>query len=96
MLGFGGHISTKSRRYSTTLGALRDARRTSHAPTTGPTAIDPAELHADQHDTETTLVINDWTYVGTGWLSSTDAALALAAADAARSRRPAGTTTHAA
>jgi hypothetical protein len=27
MLGFPGHFSTKSRRYSTTLGTLRDARR---------------------------------------------------------------------
>jgi hypothetical protein len=27
MLGFRGHFSTKSRRYSTTLGALRTARR---------------------------------------------------------------------
>jgi hypothetical protein len=27
ILGFGGHFSTKSRRYSTTLGALRQARR---------------------------------------------------------------------
>lgn len=27
MLGFRGHFSTKSRSYSTTLGALRDARR---------------------------------------------------------------------
>jgi hypothetical protein len=26
MLGFGGHFSSKSRRYSTTLGALRRAR----------------------------------------------------------------------
>jgi hypothetical protein len=26
MLGFGGHFSTKSRRYSTTLGALRRGR----------------------------------------------------------------------
>ena len=28
MLGFAGHYSTKSRRYSTTLGALRRARVT--------------------------------------------------------------------
>jgi hypothetical protein len=28
VLGFGGHFSTKSRRYSTTLRALRDARTT--------------------------------------------------------------------
>lgn len=27
MLGFRGHFSTKSRRYSTTLGCLRDARK---------------------------------------------------------------------
>ena len=27
MLGFRGHFSTKSRRYSTTLGCLREARR---------------------------------------------------------------------
>ncbi|WP_405807150.1 replication initiator [Streptomyces sp. NBC_00210] len=28
LLGFRGHFSTKSRHYSTTLGALRDVRRT--------------------------------------------------------------------
>lgn len=39
MLGFGGHFSTKSRRYSTTLGALRQARRDwrhTHLHDTGP------------------------------------------------------------
>jgi hypothetical protein len=40
-------------------------------------------------ETETVLVVGSWTYAGTGWRSTADAALALAAADAARSRRPA-------
>ena len=34
------------------------------------------------------LVVGTWTYAGTGWRTTADAALALAAADAARSRRP--------
>ncbi|GIL25713.1 replication initiator [Actinocatenispora comari] len=89
MLGFGGHFSTKSRRYSTTLGALRAARRPENrVPTAGPTAIDPTQVDAEQHNTDTTLVINDWHFVGTGWLTTADEALARAAADAARSRRP--------
>ena len=37
MLGFGGHFLTKSRRYSITFQALRDARITyQRAQTTGP------------------------------------------------------------
>jgi hypothetical protein len=35
------------------------------------------------------LIVGAWTYAGTGWRTTADAALALAAADAARSRRPA-------
>ena len=38
---------------------------------------------------ETVLVVGSWTYAGTGWRTTADAALALAAADAARLRRPA-------
>ncbi|UCM91819.1 replication initiator [Streptomyces marincola] len=65
MLGFRGHFSTKSRRYSTTLGALRDAR---------------AEWRRQQNNDRpegTTLVLGHWTYAGTGlspaeaWLSIT-------------------------
>ncbi len=63
MLGFRGHFSTKARRYSTTLGALRQAR---------------ADYRADQERHErglpdpdtnpdaTTLVIAHWTYSGHG------------------------------
>ncbi|MFJ6085383.1 replication initiator [Streptomyces sp. NPDC092369] len=68
MLGFRGHFSTKSRRYSTTLGALRDARtewrRAQAAPANTPT-------------TNTTYVLAHWVFAGTGlstaetWLAET-------------------------
>ncbi|CDR08195.1 replication initiator [Streptomyces iranensis] len=57
MLGFRGHFSTKSRRYSTTLGALRDARA----------AWRRAQAAAiDTGPDETTLVLAHWVYAGTG------------------------------
>ncbi|MBJ6620211.1 replication initiator [Streptomyces sp. DHE17-7] len=68
MLGFRGHFSTKSCRYSTTLGALRDARaewRRAQA------------LAAAETDPDTTLVLAHWAYAGTGltdaeaWLAET-------------------------
>ncbi|MEW2070786.1 replication initiator [Streptomyces sp. NPDC007346] len=61
MLGFRGHFSTKSRRYSTTLGALRDARRTWRT--------EQARAHASlpESDTTTTLVVGHWDYLGTGY-----------------------------
>ncbi|MDF3141027.1 MULTISPECIES: replication initiator [unclassified Streptomyces] len=66
MLGFRGHFSTKSRRYSTTLGALRSARaewrRAQAAAPNGP-----------EHDT--TYVLAHWVFAGTG-LSDTEAWLA--------------------
>ncbi|MFF7649110.1 replication initiator [Streptomyces sp. NPDC007983] len=67
MLGFRGHFSTKSRRYSTTLGALRDARA----------AWRRAQAAAELEQDETTLVLAHWTYAGTGltpaeeWLTAT-------------------------
>jgi hypothetical protein len=66
MLGFRGHFSTKSRRYSTTLSALRTARaewRRAQATT------------ATEGDTGTTLVLSHWAFAGTG-LSSAEAWLA--------------------
>ncbi|QKW25048.1 replication initiation protein [Streptomyces seoulensis] len=61
MLGFRGHFSTKSRRYSTTLGALRDARRTWRT--------EQARAHAGlpESDPTTTLVIGRWDYLGSGY-----------------------------
>jgi hypothetical protein len=54
MLGFRGHFSTKRRAYSTTLGALRDARA-DYAWSQHPDDL-PAE------STDTVLVVSDWIY----------------------------------
>lgn len=93
-LGFPGHFSTKSRRYSTTLTALRQARqRHASIRVTTLDGHDPVESAEALHDDETTLVINHWRYIGSGWRTTGDAALAAMAADAARQRRPAKTST---
>ncbi|MGW4197875.1 replication initiator protein RepSA [Streptomyces sp. NPDC005004] len=63
MLGFRGHFSTKSRRYSTTLGALRQVRADYRA------RQERRErgLSEDLDDTEgSTLVLAHWTYAGQG------------------------------
>jgi hypothetical protein len=92
MLGFRGHFSTKSRGYSVTLGRLRRARRRWHVVAeesrrTG-TPVDVAELEArlmaDEEEAAATLVIGDWSFVGTGWQTAGDVALARAAAARAR------------
>ncbi|MER5386719.1 replication initiator [Streptomyces sp. NPDC002688] len=66
MLGFRGHFSTKSRRYSTTLGALRDARAEWRR-------AQVAETTEDEPDT--TLVLSHWVFAGIG-LSAVEAWLA--------------------
>ncbi|MGF0115455.1 replication initiator [Promicromonospora sp. Marseille-Q5078] len=91
MLGFRGHFSTKSRRYSVTLGALRRARRrfqrlTADARRNGQ-PLDTRDLEARlmaDDEAETTLVVGSWTYEGTGWPRAGDKALADAAASRAR------------
>ncbi|MCW2888362.1 MAG: hypothetical protein JWL58_5224, partial [Streptosporangiaceae bacterium] len=89
MLGFGGHFLTKARRYSITFTALRQARidyrRTD---ITGP---EHSEIRTAEHTgEETTLIIGDLTYAGTGWKTTGDALLANTAADQARKRRQIG------
>jgi len=90
MLGFRGHFSTKSRRYSVTLGALRRARHrfqqlAAESRRTGePLDVRELEERLLAEDEETTLVIGEWTYQGTGWTRAGDQALALAAAGRAR------------
>jgi hypothetical protein len=78
MLGFGGHFSTRSQAYSTTLRALREARVTWRR-----------EHHrsVDHTDEETTLVVGTLTYAGTGWRTLGDALLASTAAAKAREHR---------
>ncbi|MEV7690133.1 replication initiator protein RepSA [Streptomyces bungoensis] len=62
MLGFRGHFSTKSRRYSTTLGALRQVRADYRA------AQQRAALGLPDPDDEeaTTLTLAHWVYAGHG------------------------------
>ncbi|MEO7785232.1 MAG: replication initiator [Terracoccus sp.] len=90
MLGFRGHFSTKSRRYSVTLGQLRRRRvrygRALAAANREGRTLDVRELDdllADETE-ETTLVIGHWAYAGTGWDTDGDAELARAAAARAR------------
>ncbi|MGW4425007.1 replication initiator [Streptosporangium sp. NPDC004631] len=68
MLGFRGHFSTRSRHYSTTMGAIRDERR-DHARTDQTTTGRLPLL-----DDDTVLVIAHWEYAGKG-LSAGDALL---------------------
>ncbi len=85
MLGFGGHFSTKSRRYSTTLGALRQARRDwrrARLHDAGPT-----DEHPEADEDETTLVIGTLAFAGIGWHTTADALLANTAAANAREQR---------
>ena len=91
MLGFRGHFSTKSRRYSVTLGRLRRARARFQAmPGQAARAGVPLDTHelelrlmADDED-QTTLVVGSWGYAGSGWRDTGEQALALAAAARAR------------
>ena len=87
-LGYRGHPVTKSRRFSTTFGALRRARAEHYR---RPAGLDPnatiRELYAD--DDPDVVVDRDWTYAGRGYLSLDAAANAVRSACLARSRRAA-------
>ncbi len=87
MAGFRGHFSSKSRRYSTTLGAIRGERRTFRR---RQAAEHARQLGLDVIDDDTTLVVSRWEFAGLGYLTGGDAALALSAAARARERRQAG------
>jgi hypothetical protein len=82
MLGFRGHFASKSRRYSTTLGAIRRERRTYRK-------RQAAEHVRELIDEDTTLVVSHWEFAGTGYLTAGDTALALSAAARAREQRQA-------
>jgi hypothetical protein len=78
MLGYRGHFATKSRRYSTTMRALRLARRDWHR-----------RQHPLAHRYVDKSVITDANleWAGRGWRTSGDALLALSAAAWAREHR---------
>jgi hypothetical protein len=88
MLGFGGHFSTKSRRYSTTLTALRQARiawRREHLHDRRP--FGRLRVESDQ---ETTLLLGSLSFAGIGWHTTGDALLANTSAGLAREHRRVG------
>jgi hypothetical protein len=90
-LGYRGHVLTKTRRYSTTFGALRRARKDwRRQPRAG---LDPdatvRELPADEDldgERSDIVVERHWRYVGSGYLDADTAARAMTAAALARMR----------
>ncbi|MEW1772807.1 replication initiator [Streptomyces sp. NPDC086777] len=65
VLGFHGHFSTRSRAYSTTLGALRDVR---HAWRLAQAEAARARAGLPAIDENTTLVTaSSWTYLSSGY-----------------------------
>ncbi len=78
VLGFPGHFATKSRAFSTTLGAIRAERRAYR--------LGQHDGTADEGDAvqETTLIVGSWQFAGMGYCTPGDAALAASAAARAR------------
>jgi hypothetical protein len=86
MLGFGGHFSTKSRRYSTTLGALRRAR-VAYAIRRRRGGVLPLDAWGRPEDDLAVIVVASWAYLGSGYQSTGEAWLAASAAARAREAR---------
>jgi hypothetical protein len=79
MLGYRGHFATKSQCYSTTMRALRAARRAWHR------RKHPLSTHQGSGNTVITLTDLEW--AGRGWRTAGDALLALSAAARTRVHR---------
>jgi len=77
MLGFRGHFASKSRRYSTTLGAIRAERR----------IYRQRQAIEKFPDEDAALVVSHWQFAGVGYLTAGDSVLALSAAARAREQR---------
>jgi hypothetical protein len=86
MLGFGGHFSSKSRRYSTTLGALRRARVVYAIRRRRGNAI-ALDAWGRPEDDQAVIVVVSWIYVGRGYQTTGEAWLAASAAARAREER---------
>jgi hypothetical protein len=85
MLGFGGHFSSKSRRYSTTLGVLRRARVAYAIRRRGDTLT--LDAWGRPEDDQAVIVVASWSYLGRGYQSTGEAWLAASAAARAREER---------
>jgi hypothetical protein len=86
MLGFRGHWSTKSRRYSTTMGALRRARVAFAKRRRAKDGV-PLDALDRPEDDQAAIVFAAWAYVGTGYQTEGERWLALSAAARAREHR---------
>jgi hypothetical protein len=78
MLGYRGHFATKSRGYSTTMRALRLARRGWYR---------RQHPRAEAYQDETVVTVTHLEWAGRGWRTTGDALLALSAAARAREQR---------
>jgi hypothetical protein len=86
MLGFGGHWSTKSRRYSTTMGALRRARVAFAKRRRAKDGV-PLDAWGRPEDDDQVEVVASWVYAGKGYETEGERWLALSAAARAREHR---------
>jgi hypothetical protein len=86
MLGFGGHWSTKSRRYSTTFGVLRRARVQFAKRRRARDGV-PLDAWGRPEDDQAVIVVASWVYVGSGYATEGERWLALSAAARAREER---------
>jgi hypothetical protein len=86
MLGFRGHWSTKSRRYSTTFGVLRRARVAFAKRRRAGDGI-PLDAWGRPEDDQAAIAVASWVYVGSGYETEGERWLALSAAARAREQR---------
>jgi hypothetical protein len=86
MLGFGGHWSTKSRRYSTTFTVLRRDRVTFAKRRRSSGGV-PLDAWGRPEGDQAAVVAASWVYVGAGYSTEGERWLALSAAARAREER---------
>jgi hypothetical protein len=86
MLGFRGHWSTKSRRYSTTFTVLRRARVAFAKRRRARDGI-PLDAWGRPENDQAIIVVASWVYVGSGYETEGERWLALSAAARAREQR---------
>ena len=87
MLGFGGHWSTKSRRYSTTTFTVLRRARVAFAKRRRANDGIPLDAWDRSEDDQAVTVIASWVYVGAGYQTEGERWLALSAAARAREQR---------
>jgi hypothetical protein len=87
MLGFRGHWSTKSRRYSTTMTVLRRARVAFAKRRRARDGVPLDAWDRPEDDDQAVEVVASWVYVGSGYATEGERWLALSAAARAREHR---------